>query len=200
MASLRLGGSNLIKRYAEDDADDCASQHVVHDYAPAVGEFLNSVDGPGFPDVKKAEERKGGEGPEAPVWDFCYGDEGGLAGAGEFHKGEDAEEADGDGDDFIKHNAGGIFFAEDAFGVFADVGGDGDEQNASSEVSPEIAGPEEQRGEGETSECAGGAGGFGHSTEPSALSDPEEQAVHIFTYPLYKDRDCSKDSARRKWR
>lgn len=136
-----------MKCHGEDDAGHRAGEDVVHDYAPAVWEFLDGVDGAGFPDVKKAEDRKGGEGPRAPVLDFCYGDEGGLAGAVEFHEGEDAEEADGDGDDFIKHNAGGIFFAEDAFGVFADVGGDGDEQNAASEVSPEIAGPEEQRGE-----------------------------------------------------
>ena len=167
-----------MKCHGEDDADDCAGEDIVHNYTPAVGEFLDGVDGAGFPNVEKAEEAEGDEGPRAPVWDFCYGDEGGLAGAVEFHIGEDAEEADGDGDDFIKHNAGGIFFAEDAFGVFADAGGDWQEQNASRKVGPKVAGPKEQRGERETAEGADGAGGFGHATEPSALGDPEEESIH----------------------
>ena len=169
-----------MKCHGEYDADDCAGEDIVHDYTPAVGEFLDGVDGARFPNVEKAEEAEGSEGPETPVWDLEKGGEGGLAGAGEFHIGEDAEEADGDGDDFVEHDGGGIFFAEDAFGVFADAGGDGEEQNASSEVRPEIAGPEEQRGEGKTAEGAGGAGGFGHATEPSALGDPEEQAIHVY--------------------
>ena len=52
-----------MKCHGEDDADDCSGEDVIHDYAPAVGEFLDGVDGAGFPDVEEAEEGEGGEGP-----------------------------------------------------------------------------------------------------------------------------------------
>ena len=59
-----------MKCHGEDDADDCAGEDIVHNYTPAVGEFLDGVDGAGFPDVEEAEEGEGGEGPGGPVWDF----------------------------------------------------------------------------------------------------------------------------------
>ena len=70
MSSLRLGGLGKIIRHTEEDADDYSCQHIVHDYAPAIGEILDGVDGAGFPDVEETEEGEGGEGPEGPVWDF----------------------------------------------------------------------------------------------------------------------------------